>query len=624
MSETKARESWCEVCGAPLPPGGSTCPLCGNTTELSSLLPRGVKAEGRNPSARLPNRRRAILYVLAAVVGVLLFLAAAAVYGAYNGLREREYLELTAIAQHYQRGMQSLQEGDYALAVAEFEYVDRIRPGYGDAAELLEQARQAMLARPSPTSQAREEIAASLFARAQDEMEQGAWSKAIATLQELQRVSPGFRSEQVKALLFQSMYSAGLQALAENDVSVALEWFKQALTVNPDSSDVRRQITLASTYLTAMADWGHNWAATVEGLERLYSLSPGYADVADRLATAYVRYGDQLSSIGEWCSASEHYRRASAISDAAAVNTKAALAESYCQKPPKVITPAVGETATSVTTPTRPASLAWSGTLYFAMTDATSGSLNVYALAPGADEKPRLVVPNGEQAALRDDSSIGYRNLVSDKLGISMAEPDGSFASRVTWHPEDAWPTWESGVGRLAFASTRESDRKWRIYIADNWHLGAEARNIAYGRSPAWGSNGLIAYRGCDATASNCGIYLMNADGVQVSQVTDNPNDEMPAWSSDASKLAFTSPRSGTYSIWVKELKANRLVRLTDDQGFDVAPAWSPDGRYLAFLSNRSGAWGIWVIPAGGGEPVLVFEIGASSRGWDEMRLNWR
>lgn len=622
MTQDRVREAWCEVCGARLPSESTTCPACGNSNELSSLLPGGTGNTPARVAVAPRRRRRTVLYFGLVAVCAVVIVGIALAAGIYSGLQEVKQRDLSSAQQHYERGLELLQSGDYALAVAEFEYVERIRPGFRDAGTMLESARQAMLAKPTPTSEARQDIAANLLARAQDEMEQEAWSKAIRTLQELRRLSPEYKPEQVTPLLFQSMYSAGLQAAEAADLEVALEWFKQARELNPDDADVRRQIALADSYLQATAEWGRDWPAVIDELDKLYQLSPEYADVQERLATAYTRYGDELSSDNDWCAAAGEYARALSIKESQATATKGTLASQYCSEPPATgtETPEVLGTVTAEPEATAPL-LPGGTTLYFALADA-NGNIGVYAFTPGS--KPLLLIANADQPAPRTDGSLAFRNLASDRLGISQAGSDGSFAARISVHAEDSWPTWESGDGRLAFASTRESDRKWRIYVADNWVSGADAAMIAYGKSPAWGPTGMIAYRGCDQSGNNCGIYLMRPDGTPVGQVTDNANDDMPAWSADGTRLAFASPRSGSWSIWLKDMETGRLTRLTDGTAHDASPVWSRDGKWIAFISNRGDTWGLWVVSTEGGEAQLLFDMGSLPRNWDETLLAWR
>jgi tetratricopeptide (TPR) repeat protein len=598
-------QEWCHRCGAPLPAEAQACPVC-----RAPHLAARRRARG--------GLRRA-LAVLGGAVGALVLVAAGmAALGAWNGLREARAVRATTVAHHYARGLEHFEKGEYALAAAELDYVQRLVPGYKDAEALLEQARSKLSLEPTPTSQAREAIAAELLARAQDEMEKGDWAAAASTLQEIQQVAPGYRSEELKALLFQCYYSAGAEAVQAGNVASGLEWFRQALTLQPENAEARRQVVLADSYVVAMGYWGIDWPRAIAELRKLYSLSPSYADVAQQLAVAYGRYGDELFADGKWCEASEQYRQAVLLNGDTALEGKASLAERYCKAPPGTPTP---QPVQSGTAPAGAGRLPV-GTLYFARRDDLSGQVSIYRLRAGA-QVPELFLANADQPAVRADGAIAFRNWDPQRLGLSLAGADGSFAARITGHPEDGWPSWEPGDGRLAFASTREGDRKWRIYIADNWHTGAEAQAIAYGRSPAWGPAG-IAYRGCDAQGNRCGLYLLSAEGVQLRQLTDRPEDDMPDWSPDGKRLAFVSPRSGSQSIWILEVGSGRLMQLTDNQGLDAAPTWAPDGRSLAFISNRGGSWAIWLVAANGGQPSQLLEIGSLPSTWDDVRLDWQ
>ena len=84
-------------------------------------------------------------------------------------------------------------------------------------------------------------------------------------------------------------------------------------------------------------------------------------------------------------------------------------------------------------------------------------------------------------------------------------------------------------------------------------------------------------------------IYIMNADGSELQNITQHPAMEYGvSWSPDGKKIATYSNRDGNTEIYLLDLEANSAIRLTNDPGEDVLPAISPDGKKIAFMSNRN------------------------------------
>jgi Tol biopolymer transport system component len=99
----------------------------------------------------------------------------------------------------------------------------------------------------------------------------------------------------------------------------------------------------------------------------------------------------------------------------------------------------------------------------------------------------------------------------------------------------------------------------------------------------------------------NAEIYLMKANGIGITRLTNSPATEsQPAWSPDGSKLAFVSDRDGNAEIYVMNSDGTGVRRLTNNVAFDEGPAWSPDGTQIAFYSNRDGHFEIYVMQASG------------------------
>ena len=72
-------------------------------------------------------------------------------------------------------------------------------------------------------------------------------------------------------------------------------------------------------------------------------------------------------------------------------------------------------------------------------------------------------------------------------------------------------------------------------------------------------------------------IYVMDADGSNVTQLTYNPADDHQAhWSPDGEHFVFLSERDGDPEIYVMDTDGSNVTQLTHNDAVDWAPQWSP------------------------------------------------
>ena len=78
-------------------------------------------------------------------------------------------------------------------------------------------------------------------------------------------------------------------------------------------------------------------------------------------------------------------------------------------------------------------------------------------------------------------------------------------------------------------------------------------------------------------------------------------SNQSPAWSADGTKIAFSSSRSGSPSIWVADASGANARRLTSFKGPDVSPTWNPrTGTEISWVSGRTGLPQIYTMDLDG------------------------
>jgi len=477
---------------------------------------------------------------------------------------------------------------------------------------------------------------AAYWENAQRAIKAGRWQEALSNLLFVQQVDPTYRMGEVDSQLFTTYVNLALEKDNADSLEEALVLYQKALSLRPDAADIQRDRDLLEQYLQVLTDTGVDWELTIQELTALFQLEPDYRDVAQRLQQAHRARADELASDEEWCAAQDEYNAALAVVSDADLIVKREAAQAQCRLadagstavPGSTARPAPGATTAAPTTNVSAVSGGEGlsgGRLIYSASDPFNGRSQIMAVAVGKSTPAQLLLDDAAQPALRSDGTrLAFRNLRNDMGGISSFDPGTGLMLRFSQYAEDSLPSWNPQGSRIVIASTREGDRRWRIYTM--WaEAGGGTETLGFGESPDWhpGSD-LIAFRGCDQSGNRCGIWTLSSSGADAAPLTNVPADDRPRWSPTGSFVAFMSnSRDGNYEIYTVDASTREVNRLTDDPALDVLPAVSPDGRWIAFASNRDGSWKLYAVSSSGGEPRLIAPLVGSLGNFLEHSLEW-
>ncbi len=168
---------------------------------------------------------------------------------------------------------------------------------------------------------------------------------------------------------------------------------------------------------------------------------------------------------------------------------------------------------------------------------------------------------------------------------------------------------------KIAYTKGGTASNVWRVPIANDgpaaWTdaeaLTSEQANIENSSLSSDGTRLAL-----DSTRSgNFDIWARPLAGGPMQQLTTDPSpDFAPTWSPNGDQVAFISVRGGNRDIWVMSADGGTARQLTTHDARELRPAWSPNGTDIVFYSNRDGKNALWVIDAAGGPARLLVESG--------------
>ena len=272
---------------------------------------------------------------------------------------------------------------------------------------------------------------------------------------------------------------------------------------------------------------------------------------------------------------------------------------------------------------------------FIAYTSNREGQPKIFIMNSDGSNPRRLTEDNRIEMAASfspDGKSIAYFSRSTDKpvVDLRITEIETGNSVSVAANGDEKGPTaprWSADGGKLAFlakdgryndiwvvnrngenarAISKEFNKNGKadpefsvdgesvIYVADmrgSMHLlttditTGKTRDLtldskAVNHGPRWSPDGkMIAFASTRDDKFNAAsdIFVMNADGTQVRNLSKNPHEDYhPQWSADGKSIVFTSLRTGTAQVFAVDIGAETTRRLMTNTSHDMdhTPRW--------------------------------------------------
>lgn len=189
----------------------------------------------------------------------------------------------------------------------------------------------------------------------------------------------------------------------------------------------------------------------------------------------------------------------------------------------------------------------------------------------------------GEEIKANRNNLRAVGHYISDKVFEALTGVRGAFSTRIVY---------------VTAKQLAPGKHRYRLMLADS--DGHNPRTILESQepilSPAWSQDASkLAYVSFESGRPAVYIQYLTTGKREKVQSFRGLNGA-PAWSPDGQKLALVLSKDGNPEVYVLDLQQRRLSRITHHFGIDTEPSWSPDGQSLIFTSDRGGQPQIYSI----------------------------
>lgn len=155
------------------------------------------------------------------------------------------------------------------------------------------------------------------------------------------------------------------------------------------------------------------------------------------------------------------------------------------------------------------------------------------------------------------------------RLSLGVAE---SYAS---WTPNANFLLYVLTTGELNVLHMRD---RYSLYVNfSKFDRSTDEGRLGWVMEPNVSLDGsMIAYTGFAGANKNIYTAVFADRGRTVSKLTETNKDYAPCWSPDGDWILFTSERDDNKEIYIMDAQGQQVTNLTDHPGVDFDPAWQP------------------------------------------------
>lgn len=246
--------------------------------------------------------------------------------------------------------------------------------------------------------------------------------------------------------------------------------------------------------------------------------------------------------------------------------------------------------------------------------DRQSFRVKAVTSSPGVKDNP-AISPDGEHVA------FAWTPTDARDMSIYVQALGSKAIVRLTTSPaRDVSPAWSPDGRNIAFIRRWPTRSAYYIVLAaggpERWLADGPGISVPWGRQIDWSPDGkyLIVTESAEGHQTEAKLYLLSVQDGQSKQSFSLPSERFltsPAFSPDGSSVAVVAgPNQLIGDLYVVSIGTGVARRLTSEGRQIESVTWTPDGRDLVFSSKREGPFNLWRMPATGGRPESVLQMG--------------